>query len=150
PEPSPSRAVPTLSSLMHADRMLRFNWAASRTRSPRGIPLLPADFVSCQGRKVRLIDVRSGEELVGPLGYIPGVDWVPAERTATLPDRLDREAPVVLISREYDRSGMAARLLERQGFHWSAALDGGMVAWNALGFSTSRDPSILQRCDQLR
>jgi rhodanese-related sulfurtransferase len=130
--------------------MFRVNWVASLLRSPSGVPLLRADFVSRQGRAVRLIDVRTAEELTGPLGYIPGSDWIPSERALEVLDKLERDVPIIIISRGAERAMGIAHELEKRGHRLVAAMMGGIVAWRDLGFMTTRDPSILKREGELR
>jgi rhodanese-related sulfurtransferase len=143
----------TLSSLIRPDRMLLVNWAAQLTRSVSGTPLLPAEFVACQGRKVRLIDVRGLEELTGPLGHIPGANWVPFAQAlalgATQGHAFEPDSPTIIVSRTNERSGEIARALETRGMRYVAALTGGMISWNNLGFLAVRDPAIAERCGQL-
>ncbi len=142
--------IPPIGAMPQADRMFRVNWVSTTVRSPSGIPLLPAEFVARLGRSVRIIDVRTPEELTGPLGHIPGSDWIPREDAAGLASRLDRDAPIVLVSRGGERAGELAKHLERQGMRLVASLEGGMVAWKSLGFSISRNQEILERRNQLR
>jgi rhodanese-related sulfurtransferase len=94
---------------------------------------------------VRLIDVREGNEINGPLGHVPGADWVPFDDVGAIADRLHRDAPVVLIARGDERAMKGAKLLEEKGMRMAAAMMGGMVAWKALGFATTREQKILTR-----
>ncbi|WP_422927145.1 rhodanese-like domain-containing protein [Singulisphaera sp. PoT] len=126
------------------------NWRSRLYRSEKGTPLIPAEFAAGQGSIVRLIDIREPQELIGPFGYIPGVDWIPREEVHTLPKRLGPNAPVILVSRLGERASEVARQLEQGGMKYVAALAGGMGQWLSLGFSTIQDPSILDRCDELR
>ena len=126
------------------------NWVTQLFRTEMGSPLLPVEFVAGQGPSVRLIDVRDPQDFIGPLGYIPGSDWVPNERLATLPERLNPESPLVVVSRNGERASEVARMLEGRGMRYVAALAGGVAQWLSLGFSTTRDPAILDRCDVLR
>ncbi|MBC8073722.1 MAG: rhodanese-like domain-containing protein [Deltaproteobacteria bacterium] len=145
-----SPLIPAIGTVSQVERMFRVNWVTSVVRSPSGIPMLPAEFVARVGRSVRLVDVRERDELVGPLGHIPGVDWVPREHVPSLLARLDHDAPIVLVSRGGERSGELATQLEGEGMRLIASLEGGMVSWKGLGFGTSRNPEILERRDQLR
>jgi rhodanese-related sulfurtransferase len=126
------------------------NWDAHLFRTELGSPLLPVEFVASQGPAVRLIEVRDPQGFIGPLGYIPGSDWVPFERLGSLPERLGPEAPVVIVSRYGERASEVARMLEARGMRHVAALSGGVAQWRSFGFSTTRDPAILDRCDVLR
>jgi rhodanese-related sulfurtransferase len=141
--------IPPIGAISQAERLFRVNWVTTIVRSPSGIPMLPAEFVSRLGRSVRIVDLRRPDELVGPLGHIPGSDWVPLEVAATLSNRVHRDAPVVLISRGGERAGAVAKLLEAAGMRMVASLEGGIVSWKNLGFTTSRSATILDHKDQL-
>jgi rhodanese-related sulfurtransferase len=142
--------IPSIGAMPQAERLFRVNWASAIVRSPSGIPMLPADFVSRLGRAVRLVDLRRPEELTGPLGHIPGSDWVPLELADSLTTRLQPDDPVVLISRGGERAGGVAKRLEAAGLQMVASLEGGIVSWKNLGFTTSRSAAILDRRDRLR
>jgi rhodanese-related sulfurtransferase len=142
--------IPPIGSVPQAERMFRVNWVSTIVRSPRGVPMLPPEFVVQQGRSVRFVDLRTAEELTGPLGYIPGVDWVPHELISSLPGRLGEDDPVILISRGGERAGEAALELEAAGMRFVASLEGGMVAWKKMGFATIRDAGLCELKDVLR
>lgn len=142
--------IPAMGTVPQAERMFRVNWVAAELRSPSAIPLHSPDYVSRLGRSARLIDVRTPEELVGPLGYIPGSDWVPANDAITAISALGKDEPVLLVSRGGERAGHLAASLEERGFRYVSSLMGGIVAWRQVGFSTVRDESILARCGVLR
>ena len=142
--------LPPIGSISASERMLRGNFLTAVERSPSGKPLLWPEFVARQGRSVRIIDVREPEEVVGPLGHIPGSEWIPAERVPSLLERLGKDAKVVLVSRAGERSGPLAAQLEAQGMPYVGSMIGGIVAWRYLGFATSRDTTILSRRDVLQ
>ncbi len=142
--------IPPIGSVSQAERIMRTNWVSTLERSPGGAPLVWPEFVARQGRSVRIIDVREADELVGPLGHIPGAEWIPKDRAESLVQRLDRDEKIVLVSRAGERSGPLARELEQAGLRFVASMIGGMVSWKYLGFATSRDPAVLARRDQLR
>lgn len=146
----PSSLIPPIGSVSQVERLFRVNWVAALGRSSRGAPMVMPGFVARQGRRVRLVDLRDLEALLGPLGHIPGVDWVPEDRARSLAGRVGPDEPILLISRTGDSAKEIALDLERQGLRFVAAMNGGMMAWHDLGFSTSRDPSIAGRLDQLR
>lgn len=141
--------IPPIGAIPQAERLFRVNWVSGIVRSPSGIPMLPAEFVSRLGRAVRLVDLRTPDELVGPLGHIPGSDWVPLERADSLAQRMHRDAPLVLVSRGGERAGAVAKRLEEAGMRMVASLEGGIVSWKNLGFTTSRSATILDRRDVL-
>jgi rhodanese-related sulfurtransferase len=149
-EPSPDEPlIPPIGVLPQAERMFRVNWVANLDRSPSGVPLHEPEYVARQGRGVRVVDVREAEELLGPLGHIPGCDFVPLDRAMTLHERLGPLTPVVLVSRGGERASALAHALEKAGMRMVAALRGGMIAWRALGFASIRDASLLERRDVL-
>lgn len=141
--------IPPPGVIPQQERMFRINWVASLERSPSGVPLHAPEFVARQGRGVRIVDVREPDELTGPLGYVPGACWVPRDRAMTLVDRLDRDTPVIIVSRGGERGSSIADALEKRGMRFVASLRGGMVAWKALGFGITRDPALLEQRDVL-
>jgi hypothetical protein len=142
--------IPPIGTVPQAERMFRVNWVANLRKTPSGVPFVSADFVAKQGRKVRVIDVRAAEELTGVLGYVPGSDWVPLDRISTLLDRIPYDAPVIIVSGGEERSHDAVAKMTKMGMRYVAFMAGGVMAWRDLGYSTTRDPSILDRRDHLR
>lgn len=141
--------IPPIGSVSQAERMFRVNWVANLKLTPSGVPFVTADFVAKQGRKVRVIDVRKAEELVGPLGHVPGSDWVPLDRVQSLVDRVDRDTPIIVVSGGEERSYGAVSRLAKAGMRFVAFMGGGLMSWRDLGYSTTRESSILEREDQL-
>ncbi|MEW5850517.1 MAG: rhodanese-like domain-containing protein [Myxococcota bacterium] len=142
--------IPPIGAMGQVERFFRVTWVDSLERSPSGVPLHTPEYVARQGRSVRLIDIRTDEELTGPLGFIPGVDVLDRALIPTLPERLHRDSPLIIISRGSERAMEAARLLEQKGMRMVAAMRGGMIAWKDLGFATLHDPTIVARRNQLR
>jgi rhodanese-related sulfurtransferase len=142
--------IPPIGTVPPAERMFRVNWAANLKKTPSGVPFVTADFTAKQGRRVRIIDVRALDELTGPLGYIPGSDWIPLDRIHTLVDRVDRDEPMILISGGEERAHDATAMLAKAGMRFVAYMNGGLMSWRDLGYSTTRDVSILDRRDVLR
>src|SRR5688500_4648532 len=128
--------IPPTGSIPQTERMFRVNWVANITRSPSGVPLLRPDFVAKQGRKVRLIDVRDEQELVGVLGYINGSDWVPKDQAMSVLERVDREDAIVFVSAGEERAGAVALALEKAGLRFVACMQGGIIAWRDDGYTT--------------
>lgn len=141
PDPVPA-AAPTEPAAL---RLMRLNWSSTVRRDAAGFPTLPATFVAEQGQLVRILDVRDLEELTGPLGHIPAVTHVPLERLGDVPQVLDRETCVVVVSGRGERAGVAARYLESLGMKRVACMEGGMAAWKALGFSCPRDAGTFRQ-----
>lgn len=148
--PDPASLIPPIGAIPPAERMFRVNWAGNLTRSPAGHPMVTPHFAAKQGRRVRLVDLREEADLVGPLGHVPGSDWVPESRAQSLRLRVDEDEPLILLSDDGERAGAVARELERAGLRFVAAMIGGVRAWKDLGYSTSRDRSALERRDVLR
>ena len=140
---SPNTQPPPAQSA--AERLLRANFNAQRWRNPAGAPMVSAEFVSEAARRVRIIDVRTPEELEGPLGYIPGAFWVSAERVAELAARLPKNSYLVLVSRGGERAALLAQYLEMLGMPFVAALEGGVREWKLKGMVTRRDAALAAR-----
>ena len=62
--------IPPIGAVPQPERMFRINWVANLKRTPSGVPFVTADFTAKQGRKVRIVDVRSPDELIGAPGQI--------------------------------------------------------------------------------
>ncbi|MBL8680828.1 MAG: rhodanese-like domain-containing protein [Myxococcales bacterium] len=140
---SPNSQPPPAQSA--AERLLRANFNAQRWRNPAGAPMVSAEFVSEAGRRIRIIDVRTPEELDGPLGYIPGAYWVSAERVAELAARVPKTSFIVLVSRGGERAALLAQYLEVLGMPFVAALEGGIREWKLKGMVTRRDGALASR-----
>lgn len=139
-----------LASLSGAERYFRAEWLVNVQRTASGAPMVTADYAARQGAQVRFVDLRAEAELTGPLGHIPGADWVPRERVDSLAQRLPPGAHVVLVSGTGRRAEALARALEEGGHPFVAGLLGGMALWKELGFGITRDRAILGRRDALR
>lgn len=142
--------IPPVGAVSQSERMFRVNWVANLQKTPSGVPFVTADFTAKQGWRVRVVDVRQPDELVGVLGHVPGSDWIPLDRVATLASRIDPDDPVILISGGEERAHDAAELLSKKGMRFVAYMAGGIMSWRDLGYSTTRDRSILERRDVLR
>lgn len=121
------------------NRLVSVSFAMATHRDVAGVPRVTADFVAEQGQLVRILDVRDEAALCGPLGHIPAVTHVPLDRIGEVPTVLDRTTCIVLVSERGGRAGVAARMLEELGMTRVAAMDGGMVVWKQLGYTTLRD-----------
>ena len=148
----PDPLIPEVGLLPASVRLFRINWVSALGRSPSGAPVLSPEFVAGQGRRVRIVDVRDQHELEGPLGQLPGSDWVPYDdkEIDRLAQRLDHDEAIVFVARTDERSKKAAQICERNGFRMVAALEGGVVAWKAQGFATVRDDRLLHKRGALR
>ncbi len=146
----PDSLIPPVGSVSQTERMFRINWVANLEKTPSGVPFVAADYVAKQGRRVRIVDVRLAGELTGALGYVPGSDWIPLDRISSIPDRMHHDDPIIIVSGGDERSHDAAARLAKAGMRFVAFMVGGVMAWRDLGYSTTRDESILDRRDVLR
>lgn len=82
---------------------------------------------------VVLIDVR--EQFEYDEVHIPAITLIPL---GTVPDNLDQiptDKTVIITCRSGNRSGQAAEFLRQQGFDNVHNMEGGIVAWQAAGYS---------------
>ncbi len=107
-------------------------------RSPGGVSEVSAQWLAKHHCRVRVIDVRERDELVGELGHVEGVEWLPLRDLAREAETWDPKEPVVLVCRSGRRSGRAALYLESLGFSEVASVTGGMIAWHARELPVSR------------
>ena len=88
------------------------------------------------GKALTIVDVRGGDEFIGPLGHIPGALSIPLGeiplRLTEINTRIDQ--PVILVCKTDRRSAQAAKLLGEAGFQDLQVLRGGMEQWNRNGF----------------
>lgn len=108
-----------------------------RKSRPRVRDIDPGELAAVEG--ARLIDVREPNELVGPLGYIHGVDNVPMGTVLAVAGDWDKAEPIVVICRSGGRSSRVAAELASAGFTEVMNLRGGMLAWNQAGLPTAAD-----------
>ena len=102
-------------------------------RSGTGVPQVAIGWVADHAGAARVVDVRTPNEWVGPLGRIDGAELVPLETLMRAASGWDPDQPLVLVCRSSGRSDRAAALLEQGGFTRVASMSGGMLAWNAQG-----------------
>jgi rhodanese-related sulfurtransferase len=77
-----------------------------------------------------ILDVRTPEELSGPLGHIDGVINIPVQVLADSLSQLDqfKDNTIAVICRTGRRSGIATKILREKGFN-AANVAGGMTAY---------------------
>ena len=106
--------------------------AVSRTN---GLPEVSARWVAENLGFFRLIDVREPNELARD-GKVAQAESLPMQTFLDGAQRLDREAPLVVMCASGGRSGRVVRALEAAGFASVASLEGGMFGWKATGLPT--------------
>lgn len=118
-------------------------WSSGLTRGANEEPLISPLFVAEQGPDVLIADIRPLAEAGSVLGHIPGSSFPGIERLERLAGDGD-SSPLVLVSATGRTAANVALRLEKLGLENVAAMEGGLAAWRALGFSTSRDPAGVQ------
>lgn len=106
-----------------------------RVRRLRG----QARFIDCTELQRRLengtdtvvIDVRTPQEFVGPLGYIPGACNIPVDELSASLERIEemKHTSIVMVCKTDKRSAKGAALLKNAGFEQVSVLRGGMEDW---------------------
>lgn len=137
--------MPTTPGISPFTRLLRVNWLAAVRRGAGGYPIVPPAFVAESGPRVRVLDLRSDAEILGPLGTIPGALRLDAKDAAHVVDWMGTEQPIVLVSTDGQQAEVTARYLESLGMRFVAAMEGGMQAWKTLGYASRHDRGLLDR-----
>lgn len=81
-----------------------------------------------------LIDVRQPEEFSGELGHIPGAQLIVLDDLPERIQELPKDRQIVFICRSGGRSARACALALQNDFTEVYNMQGGMLAWNQLGF----------------
>jgi rhodanese-related sulfurtransferase len=131
------------------ERSFRAAWYSTLRRTDGARPEVTPDYVARQGRAVRVVDLRDESALLGPVGHVPGSDWVPLSEAGTLHTKVKPFEPLVLVCEDGSRSLTLAAWLEEAGLEMVAAMRGGMRAWRESGLAVARDPELPKRRGQL-
>ena len=92
-----------------------------------------------QVENIQLVDVRTlGEYNSGHIKNAILIDFYNPEFYNEMNDTLDKEKPVYVYCRSGNRSGKAAKELEKLGFSKILDLDGGINSWTRQGLSLER------------
>jgi rhodanese-related sulfurtransferase len=102
-----------------------------------GLPEVSAQWAAANIGRFRLIDVREPRELVEH-GKVAQSENIPLTQFMESAQRLDREAPLVIMCASGGRSGRVVRALESAGFRLAASMEGGMFGWKATGLAVAR------------
>ena len=90
-------------------------------------------------KNIALIDVRTSEEFVGPLGHIAGSVIIPLQELDHRIQEIERlqDRPIIVYCRSGNRSRDAVEVLAKKGIR-AFNMTGGMREWNRLGYPVSR------------
>ena len=110
-------------------------------RTATGVPEVPTGWLSAYGEQVRVIDVRQPEELLVD-GRIDGAENVPLATIEKVAAGWDKAQPTLVFCRAGGRSGRAALILEKMGFHKVASMAGGAMKWSSEGRPMMRDAKV--------
>jgi rhodanese-related sulfurtransferase len=90
-------------------------------------------------KSIALIDVRTPEEFVGPLGHIAGSVLIPMQELGQRIQEIEpiQDRPIIVYCRSGNRSRDAVELLAKKGIR-AFNMTGGLREWNRLGFPVSR------------
>ena len=93
---------------------------------------------SSDGGELTVLDVRDADEY--DKGHIPGSVHIPFAELTGRQDELSRDATIAAVCSGGKRSGMAASILQREGFeHLVHVADGGVGTWRRLGHPVEGD-----------
>jgi rhodanese-related sulfurtransferase len=126
----------------HPEYSTRRNWISHLLTHK--LTVLP-DFVAQLGRSVHIIDVRSEEEILSPVGYIRGANWFPKENIDKITTSFPKDGLIAVVCSNDTDSREVVRALKQTNHNLAAIVAGGMRSWKLMGFSSSRNPSILER-----
>jgi len=126
----------------HPEYYLKQTWVAHLAAHKLTVQ---ADFVAQLGHVVHLIDIRSEDEIAGPIGYIPGVNWFPKEEKEKILNAFPKDALIAIVCSKDSDSREVVRFLKANGHPFAAVMAGGMRTWKLMGFASARDPKILTR-----
>lgn len=92
------------------------------------------------GKAMLVVDVRTAQEFVGPLGHIAGARNVPLSELQDKSEELApaKIRPIVIVCRTEKRSMQAAEVLGKAGFGNVLVLRGGMEQWNREAHAVER------------
>jgi rhodanese-related sulfurtransferase len=83
--------------------------------------------------ELQVVDVRADYELLGPLGHLPGLLWIPLPELEARAKELAGKGPLLMVCRSGARSRKACEIVAAQGIGPATNLAGGMIAWNRAG-----------------
>ncbi|MCB0377491.1 MAG: rhodanese-like domain-containing protein [Bdellovibrionales bacterium] len=91
------------------------------------------DEVNAKKDQLCLVDVRSPDEYVGPLGHIEGSILIELNELPHSLEKLPRQRTIVFICRSGRRSANATAIAKDKGFESAFNMKGGMLLWNEMG-----------------
>lgn len=125
--------------------LLIAGWTGCREETPESgayLELQPQEVKRLmeQNGDVIIIDVRTPEEFVGPLGHIPGAVLRPVKQIDdwVYEFSYEKDKRFIMVCRSGNRSRTAAKYFSRKGFQNVYNMKGGMRTWNELNFPTEK------------
>lgn len=115
------------------------------TSGINGVRSIDAELVEQElrsGRRIVVLDVRTHEEFKS--GHIEGARCIPIYQLRGRRSELQgcESLPIVVVSGRGIRAHAAAVALALGGFTDVQTLEGGMLTWNEMGFTTERRSSV--------
>jgi sulfur dioxygenase len=98
-----------------------------------GIPEISPDWVARHRADVRVLDVRTPDELHGELGHLEGAQLIPLDDLRARISEVTADKPVVVVCQTGRRAALGTMILAKAGLPRVANLAGGMVRWRDLG-----------------
>lgn len=95
-----------------------------------GVPEVDCHWVAQNVGRFRLIDVREPSEL-RMTGQVAQAENIPLNSFMMSANKLDRDAPIVVMCASGGRSGRVVHALRSAGFKSVASLEGGMYGWRS-------------------
>ena len=97
-----------------------------------------------EGKFDLVVDVRTMEEYMGPMGHIKGAKLLPIQSLETGMKAIEayKNKTVLVYCHSGGRSAKSARILQSNGFTNVFDLEGGITGWKSQGFETDNKPSM--------
>lgn len=122
-----------LISLFSVTILLLVNFSCSAQESKESMTVSELKDAMKKDTSLVILDVRTPQELAGPLGKIDGVVNIPVQELESRLGELDKykDKNIAVICRSGNRSGTAQKILAGHGIK-SRNVKGGMAAWREL------------------
>ncbi|TNF33257.1 MAG: rhodanese-like domain-containing protein [Deltaproteobacteria bacterium] len=122
--------VKGLQDIHTAERMANTENLREAVFRTNGLPEVDCHWVAKNVGRFRLIDVREPAELA-MTGRVAQAENIPLNSFMMSANKLDRDAPIVVMCASGGRSGRVVHALASAGFKSVASLEGGMYGWRS-------------------